>query len=86
MNNTGYSSKAFNAALRSYENAFDNEDALTALWKMERVLANDLPYLPLYTSEITEAYRADRVSFDTGATLGGLHARLGGIWDVAPAK
>ena len=86
MNNTGYSSKAFNAALQAYESAFDNEDALTALWKMERALANDLPYLLLYTSEITEAYRADRVSFDTGATLGGLHARLGGIWDVAPAK
>lgn len=86
MNNTGYSSKSFNAALRAYENAFDNEDAFNALWRMERVLAEGLPYLPLYTSEITEAYRADRVSFDTGATLGGLHARLGGIWDVAPAK
>lgn len=85
MNNTGYDSKAFNAALSAYESAFTFEEALSALWDMEETLALDLPYLPLYTSEITEAYRADRVSFETEAGLGGLQARLGGIWDVRPA-
>lgn len=86
MNNTGYSSKAFVAALDAYEGSFSEEEAFDALWEMERVLAGDLPYLPLYTSEITEAYRADRVSFRIGESLGGLQARLGGIWDVAPVR
>jgi hypothetical protein len=82
MNNTGYHSEAFADALRAYESAFTPEDAFDALWEMERTLATDLPYLLLYRDRITEAYRADRVSFDVEASLGGLQARLGGIRDV----
>ncbi|HEX6301956.1 MAG TPA: ABC transporter substrate-binding protein [Acidimicrobiia bacterium] len=85
MNNTGYQSEAFEEALAAYEGAFTRQKAKGALWQVEAVLANDLPYLPLYTSEITEAYRGDRVRFDLDHALGGLHARLGGIWDVEPA-
>jgi peptide/nickel transport system substrate-binding protein len=85
MNNTGYESKAFDEALAAYEGAFTKEKAKEALWEMERVLATDLPYLPLYTSEITEAFRRDRIRLDVEPALGGLQARLGGIWDVEPA-
>lgn len=84
MNNTGYASVDFVSALERYENALTVEDAFDALWEMERVLAGDLPYLPLYSSEITEAYRSDRVAYDFMDGLGGIQARLGGIWDVAP--
>lgn len=86
MNNTGYESEAFDEALGEYEGAFTEKKAKRALWKMEAVLARDLPYLPLYTSQIAEAYRSDRVRFDVVGALGGLQARLGGIWDVAPAE
>jgi ABC-type oligopeptide transport system substrate-binding subunit len=85
MNNTGYESEAFDEALASYEGAFTTGKAKASLWEMERVLATDLPYLPLYTSEIVEAFRRDRVRFDVERALGGLQARLGGIWDVEPA-
>lgn len=85
MNNTGYESEAFEEALAAYEGAFTKEKAKEALWQIEGVLADDLPYLALYTSEITEAYRGDRVRFDLDHALGGLQARLGGIWDVEPA-
>jgi peptide/nickel transport system substrate-binding protein len=85
MNNTGYESEAFDRALATYEGALTRQKAKDALWQIEDVLANDLPYLPLYTSEITEAYRGDRVRFDLDHALGGLQARLGGIWDVEPA-
>lgn len=84
MNNTGYDSKRFSKALKRYDDAFTTEDARDALWQMERILAADLPYLPLYTSVITEAYRSDRVTFGTGTSLGGIQARLGGIGDVTP--
>jgi peptide/nickel transport system substrate-binding protein len=85
LNNTGYVSEGFAAALSSYEGAHTHDAARRALWQMESILAADLPYLPLYTSEIVEAYRADRVQLANGGQLGGWQARLGGIRDVAPA-
>lgn len=85
INNTGYSSERFEEALAAYQAAFRTDDAIDALWKMERALAADLPYLVLYNDEITEAYRSDRIAFSGGENLGGIQARLGGIWDVRPA-
>lgn len=82
MNNTGYSSQQFEAVLRSYEQATSVEEAKEALWQMEDTLAVDLPYLVLYTNQLTELYRSDRVVFEEGETLGGLQGRLGGIGDV----
>ncbi len=81
--NTGYSSEEFVTALHRYRSATDHEDARTALWEMEMILATDLPYLLLENSTITEAYRSDRVSFGYGPTLGGIQGRLGGVADVA---
>jgi peptide/nickel transport system substrate-binding protein len=86
LNNTGYVSDRFAAALASYEGAFSQTAARDALWEMESILAADLPYLPLYTSEIVEAYRSDRVELVNGGQLGGWQARLGGIRDVTPAR
>lgn len=82
MNNTSYSSKEFDRALKSYEGAYSVDQASAALWEMEGILASDLPYLPLYTSQVTEVYRNDRVAFGVDSSLGGLQGRLGGIGDV----
>ncbi len=82
LNNTGYRSEAFNAQLAAYERALHHDEALEALWAMETTLAEDLPYLLLYTSQITEVYRTDRVAFGLEAGLGGLQGRLGAIGDV----
>lgn len=84
MNNTGYNSPVFTKALANYETAFDREDAKQSLWTMETALLTDLPYLPLYTSELTEIYREDRVTFEVAESLGGIQGRLGGISDVRP--
>ena len=84
MNNTGYDSGAFMEALADYETAVSTDEARNALWDMEATLSTDLPYLPLYTSELTEMYRSDRVEFDIERSLGGLQGRLGGIGDVRP--
>lgn len=85
LNNTGYESDEFAAALASFQDAFTNKEAKTALWGIEAILARDLPYLPLYSSQIVEAYRSDRVEYDGPVGLGGWQARLGGIRDVKPA-
>jgi ABC-type transport system substrate-binding protein len=84
MNNTGYDSLAFTEALADYETAVSTDEARNALWDMEAALSTDLPYLPLYTSELTEMYRSDRVEFGIKRSLGGLQGRLGGIGDVRP--
>ncbi len=84
LNNTGYSSKQFDRLLSKYENAATVEEARSALWEMEKRLAQDLPYLVLYHNQISEAYRNDKVSFDLTDSLGGLQARLGGLADVKP--
>ncbi|MGD2101379.1 MAG: ABC transporter substrate-binding protein [Acidimicrobiia bacterium] len=85
MNNTGYSSEAFQSALGHYETAFTVDEARDALWVLERTLSEDLPYLLLYTRRLSEVYRSDRVRFDVAQSLGGLQARLGGIGDVHAA-
>lgn len=85
LNNTGYASEAFDTALARYEAAFSTLEAKEAVWNMERAIAADLPYLPLYTSELTEVYRSDTVQYAVSGNLGGLQARLGGIGDVSRA-
>jgi peptide/nickel transport system substrate-binding protein len=82
MNNTDYQSQEFVRSLAAYEAAVTVEQAKEALWQMEKTLANDLPYLVLYTNRLTEIYRSDRVVFGLDGSLGGLQARLGGIGDV----
>jgi peptide/nickel transport system substrate-binding protein len=84
QNNTGYRSDRFNAALERFEGSFSLDDARDALWSMESILSEDLPYLLLYSPSMTEAFRADRVRFGLDHPLGGLQGRLGGIGDVAP--
>ena len=82
MNNTGYQNPEFDQLLASYESSTSIEEARERLWAMEQTLAEDLPYLLLYTTEIAEAYRSDRVTFGIGESIGGIQGRLGGIGDV----
>ncbi len=86
QNNTGYASAAFASQLAAYEGSFNVAEAREALWEMEETLATDLPYLLLYSSALTEVYRADQVVFVGALGLGGLQAQLGGIGDVRPAS
>jgi ABC-type transport system substrate-binding protein len=85
-NSTGYSDAEFAEQLAQYEQASDLTVAKSALWQMERILAQDLPYLVLYHPEIAEAYRSDRVDFGIRDVLGGIQGRLGGLTDLAPGE
>jgi ABC-type transport system substrate-binding protein len=83
-NSTGYSDVEFAAELAEFEQASTLEAARDSLWRMERILAQDLPYLVLYHPEIAEAYRSDRIEFGISDALGGIQARLGGVTDLTP--
>ncbi len=85
-NSTGYSDPEFAGELTKYEQASNLTVAKSALWQMERILAQDLPYLVLYHPEIREAYRSDRVDFGIRDVLGGIQGRLGGLTDLTPGE
>lgn len=85
INSTGYDSQTFVDAWQAYRDAANSSDAAAALWEMEAILADDLPYLPLYHPTITEAYRSDRIQFGLSAVLGGLQSRIAGIGDLSRA-
>ena len=85
-NSTGYSDEEFAAELAKYEEASDLQVAKSALWQMERILAQDLPYLVLYHPEIAEAFRSDRLDFGIRDVLGGIQGRLGGLSDLTPGE
>ncbi len=83
-NTTGYESAEFASVLADYEKASEGAEAKRALWDMEKILAEDLPYLVLYHPEIAEAYRSDRVGYDFDSALGGIQGRLGGLDGLQP--
>ncbi len=83
-NNTGYSSAAMDRLVRLLDSAPDDEQAREIIWKIEALIASDLPYLPLYASQITEAYRSDLVTFPDRQVLGGIQAAFAGIELVTP--
>ncbi len=85
-NSTGYSDPEFADELTQYEQASNLTVAKSALWQMERILAQDLPYLVLYHPEIREAYRSDRVDFGIRDVLGGIQGRLGGLSDLTAGE
>lgn len=85
INSTGYQSAKFTNVWERYREAASHSEAKSALWVMESILADDLPYLPLYHPVITEAYRSDRVQFGLSGVLGGLQGRIAGIGDISPA-
>lgn len=84
-NNSGYSNPEMDRLIALYGTATDVEEARALLWEMEALVARDLPYLPLYASQIVEVYRSDLVAFEVTPGLGGIQGTLGGLESVTPA-
>lgn len=82
-NNTGYASKTMDTLIQRLHKASDRDSAREIMWEIEALVATDVPYLPLYTAQITEAYRSDMVAFGGVELFGGLQSALGGIELVA---
>lgn len=77
-NTTGYASAEFDAAADSFVAATDLEEAASWTREMDRIVAQDLPYVTLYRGPVIEGY-GSHVEFAVDAIMGG-HASVPMAW------
>lgn len=84
-NNTGFNNEEFNALVEEYNAAQTEEEAYDILWQMERILAEEKPYILLFDTGILEAFRSASIDFPYTQTLSGLQF-ISGAPSVVSAK
>ena len=84
-NNTQYSSEEYDAQSAAFDAAQTQEEAFTAMWEMERLIAQDKPHIPLFDTGILEFY-SNRVQYPFTETLSGLQFLFGLPSSVAAAQ
>jgi peptide/nickel transport system substrate-binding protein len=75
-NNTQYSNEDYDAFSAAFDEAQTEEEALEAMWEMERLIARDKPHVPLFDTGILEFY-SNRVQYPFTETLSGLQFLFG---------
>jgi ABC-type transport system substrate-binding protein len=78
QNTTAYASADFDAAADSFVQSTTVDEAVRWTKEMERIIAEDLPYLPLFRSPVIEGY-GSQVDFAVDAIMGG-HASVPMAW------
>ena len=78
LNTTAYASAEFDAAADSFVASTTVEEAARWTKEMERVIAEDLPYVPLFRGPVIEGY-GSHVDFALDAIMGG-HASVPMAW------
>jgi peptide/nickel transport system substrate-binding protein len=73
----GYSNPEFDKLADELLAETDLEEARRQVFQMQEFLADELPYVVLFTTPILEAYRSDQLEFPYTDTLGGLQSAAG---------
>ena len=73
----GYSNPEYDRLADELLATTDPEEARQQVFQMQEFLADDLPYVVLFTTPVVETYRSDRLVFPYTTTLGGLQAAAG---------
>jgi peptide/nickel transport system substrate-binding protein len=73
----GYSNPEFDRLADELLAETNLEEARQKVFRMQEFLADELPYVVLFTTPILEAYRSDRLQFPYTETLGGLQNSAG---------
>ena len=81
FNTPGYASERFDAAADAFEAATDFETAAELTKEMDLIIAEELPYVILFRTQIIEAYRS-RVQFPAEVVIGG-HSGFPNAWPNA---
>ncbi len=71
-NTPGYNNPKFDELADKFLASTDLKEARELAFKLQEMLAEDLPYAVLFTSPIVEAYRSDIIKFPYESTLDGL--------------
>tara|TARA_Y100000815_G_C13347474_1_gene502684 strand:+ start:774 stop:2756 length:1983 start_codon:yes stop_codon:yes gene_type:complete len=77
LNRGGYSNPEFDALAEQLLSETDLNAARDQVFKMQEFLADDLPYVVLFTTPLLESYRSDRLTYPYTKTLGGLQSTNG---------
>ena len=85
LNAPGYCNEEFDRLASAFQSAQVLDDARETVRAMDALLANDLPYVVLFTAPILEFYAKDRVSYPFTDTLDGLQ-NLNGMPDLVTTK
>ena len=73
----GYNNPEFDQLADDMVAETDLEAARDQVFRMQAFLADDLPYVTLFTTPIVETYRSDRIEFPYTENLGGLQNAAG---------
>ena len=73
----GYNNPEFDMLADQLVAETDVESARDLAYKMQEFLADELPYITLFTTPIVETYASDRIEFPYTENLGGLQAAGG---------
>jgi ABC-type transport system substrate-binding protein len=77
LNRGGYSNPEFDQLADDLLEETDLEEARNKVFKMQEFLADDLPYVVLFTTPIVETYRSDRLEFPYTEVLDGIQDQNG---------
>jgi len=80
-NMSGYKNPEFDRIADKSASTLDREQRRKLIWKMQKIILRDIPYLPLYNPKIIEAVRKDNFS-GWVETIGG----IGNIWSFCTLK
>ncbi len=80
-NMSGYSNPAYDRLAEAAASTIDPEERRRIVWQMQRIVAEDVPYLPLYNPTLVEAVRKGRFE-GWVETLGG----IGNLWSFCELK
>jgi ABC-type transport system substrate-binding protein len=71
-NTTGFSDPEFDGLVDMFNATTDSSEAYELIWKMERIIAREKPYIILFDTGIVEFYRSSALEYPFTNTVGGL--------------
>lgn len=77
FNTPGFTNPEFDRLADAYQATRSEEEAFELVWEMERVLAEERPYIVLSSEPILEGYRPSTVRYPFTETLGGIQYLYG---------
>jgi ABC-type transport system substrate-binding protein len=82
FNTPGYRHPEYDALAEAFLKAKTVEEARPLVFRMQELLAEDVPYVILFDTPIKEAYRADEIEFPYTEVLGGIQF----VWPLTTVK